>query len=437
MGSTPAYRYRLHAAPVLECASFILEQSYKMTKFTLLERKALVRLSAVIVLRLFGLFLVVPIIALYANDLKGSTPLTVGLAVGIYGLTQALLQLPMGFLSDKWGRKPVIYIGLGMFCVGSLVAACSHSIVGLLAGRLLQGSGAISAAVMAYLADLTRPEQRTKAMALLGASIGAAFLLAIVLAHPLAHWFGVPGLFGLATGLGLLGMLLVLGLPAKDVAAQDHSRSVSYRDIFQVLRDKSLLQLDASILCLHMLLAMIFVAVPMLLQHTLHLDRAAQGWLYAPVVLVSFIVAVPGLLLAERRGEGALVFNLAIGLLLLAVLLLAFEGSHYWGVISGLFLFFVAFNTLEALLPSWVSRAAPANIKGAALGIYASSQFLGVFLGGLLAGALLQYYSITAVFASAIVLCVVWWFKVYDLRAPRDTKSNEKGEGLWPEASTK
>lgn len=389
-----------------------------MPKFTSLERKALVRLSAVVVLRLFGLFLVVPLIALYAHDLTGSTPLTVGLAVGIYGLTQAILQLPFGYFSDKWGRKPVIYVGLALFGCGSIIAALSHSILGLLLGRLLQGAGAISAAVMAYLADLTRPEQRTKAMALLGASIGGAFLLAVTLAHPLASLVGVPGLFILASVLALLGMVLLLRLPAQSVEEQDHSRSVSYRDIWQVLRNKTLLQLDGSVLCLHMLLAMTFVALPFLLQHTLHLERAQQGWLYAPVVLLSFMLSLPMLLLAERRGEGALVFNTAIGCLGISVLLLALEGDHFWGVLSGMFLFFVAFNTMEALLPSWVSRAAPSNAKGAALGIYASSQFLGVFLGGLLAGALLQYFSVAAVFSAGIALCAVWWFNVWNLQAP-------------------
>ncbi|MFN2330803.1 MAG: MFS transporter [Halomonas sp.] len=372
------------------------------------ERRAITGLASLYATRMLGLFMVLPVLALYADDLTGATPLLVGLALGVYGLTQALLQIPFGALSDRIGRKPVIAFGLVLFMIGSVVAANAESIGGVIAGRSLQGSGAVAAAIMALLADQTREQVRTAAMATIGLSIGVAFALAMVLGPWLAAGFGLSSVFWFTAALALLGIAVLWKLvPPAPRRLQHRDVGIERSQLTATLGRHELLRLDLSIFSLHLILMAIFVAVPFrLLEAGIAVER--HGLTYLGVMLLAFAGMVPLVILAEKRRQMKAMCLLAIGAITLSLGGLAGLEGSLWGLLGWLLLFFIAFNLLEATLPSMLSKLAPAGAKGTAMGVYSTSQFLGAFLGGVLGGFLAQQWGLAAVFVGCGLLGVVW-----------------------------
>ena len=352
-------------------------------KMTGLERRATVSLGAIYAVRMLGLFMILPVFSLYAEQLQDVTPLLVGLAIGAYGLTQALFQIPLGMLSDRIGRKPVIIGGLCVFALGSVLAAMSDSIGGVIAGRALQGAGAIAAAVMALAADLTRESQRTKVMAVIGLSIGASFSFALV-AGPLFHeWIGVRGIFWLTSALALAAVgLLVAVVPNPVRTRLQRDAQVVSSAIKRVIKDKQLLRLDFGIFVLHMVLTANFVVMPVVLRDQVGLNPSSHWMFYLPVLLVSFIMMLPFVILGEKRRVMKQVMVGAIIVLGLAEISLVFSTTALLSVTLSMLLFFAAFNLLEASLPSLVTKITAPDIKGTSMGVFSSSQFLGAFTGG-------------------------------------------------------
>ncbi|ROR34853.1 MFS transporter [Inmirania thermothiophila] len=388
------------------------------------ERRATAAVALVFGLRMAGLFMILPVFALYAGHLEGVTPTLVGVAIGAYGLTQALLQIPFGLLSDRLGRKRVITAGLVVFAAGSVVAATADGIWGVILGRALQGAGAVAAALMALLADLTRDEQRTKAMAGVGMSIGLSFALAMVAGPPLAAWIGVPGIFWLTGVLALLGIAVIHGV------VPDPARSSRHRDtepvpgeLVRVLAQPELLRLDLGIFALHAVLTATFVALPPLLRSEAGLAPAAHGWLYLGAMAAGVAGMVPLVILAERRGRMRAVFLGAIVLLALAELLLWAGHGRLVPAALALAVFFWGFNVLEATLPSLVSRTVRPDGKGTAMGVYSSSQFLGAFVGGALGGWVSGRFGLPAVFLAALGLLVLWLAAALGMRPPPARRS--------------
>ncbi|MBS7350353.1 MAG: MFS transporter [Comamonas sp.] len=394
------------------------------------ELRASGSLALIFALRMLGLFLVLPVFALEARHYAGGDdPAMVGLAFGLYGLTQAVFQLPLGLASDRFGRKKIIVAGLLVFALGSLVAALADSLLGLMLGRALQGAGAVSAAVTALLADLTRETVRTKAMAMIGGSIALMFSLALVLSPLLAGWWGLSGIFYITLGLTLAGIAAVLWVVPPE--PQRHSAQAQGR-FADLLQHPDLLRLNAGVFVLHTVQMAMWVAVPsMLLQGGL--DKAAHWQVYLPAVLLSF-AALGRLFAMERKGQlrGALLS--AIGLVLLVQLGLgavAWAGGNQpslWLLGGLLLLFFVGFNMLEASQPSLVSRMSPDNLRGAALGAYNTLQSLGLFTGGFIGGLLVRHSGLMGVFVGTAVLCVLWLVISWPLQ-PVGRYSNTGGSG--------
>lgn len=383
-----------------------------------LERRATGALAAVYALRMFGLFALVPVLAPHAATLPGATPLLLGLAVGAYGLTQALLQIPFGALSDRLGRRPVITFGLLVFAAGSLLTGAADSAPMLVAGRALQGAGAVAATLMALLADHTREQQRTRAMAIVGMSIGAAYLVALPAGPALATLLGVDGLLYLIAALALAALVLLWAtVPAPAARLRHADTQARPREIAALLRRPELLRLDLSVLALHALMTAVFVALPLELAAQ-GVGAGAQARLYLPVVLLSVLPMFPLILLAERGGRMREVFLGCVLLLGLAQGGLLLAGHTLLVVGAGLLAFFVAFNVLEAVLPSLISRLAPVAHKGSALGAYSTSQFLGAFLGGVLGGTVHGWGGLAAVLAVNALIVALWLPAVWRVQAP-------------------
>jgi MFS family permease len=368
------------------------------------ERRTGGVLAAIFGLRMLGLFLVLPVFSVLAADLPGGDDLMlVGLALGAYGLTQAFLQIPFGIASDRWGRKPIIVAGLLLFAAGSFMAAAAPDIYWMIAGRVLQGAGAISAAVSALAADLTREQHRTKVMAMIGASIGLVFALSLVIAPPLAAALGLSGLFMLIGALALAAIVLLFTAvpPAPTFVHPDRP------PFSTILRDPKLIRLNVGVFVLHLMQTALWVVVPTALVAG-GLPGGEHWKIYLPAVLLSFAVMVPAIIAAERRGKVRPVYAGAVALLVLVQAGLALFGDGLWAIGIWLLLFFVAFNILEALQPSLISRLAPGASRGAALGIYNTTQSIGLFLGGLLGGWLAKHYGITAVHLVCAAAGIIW-----------------------------
>ncbi|MBX3633738.1 MAG: MFS transporter [Simplicispira sp.] len=384
---------------------------------TTLERRSSIGLALIFALRMLGLFLVLPVFMLEARQYTGgSDPALVGLAMGIYGLTQAFFQLPLGIASDRFGRKRVIVLGLLVFAAGSLVAALADSVMGLLVGRALQGAGAVSAAVTALLADQTRDTVRTKAMALVGISIGLMFAIALVLAPLLTAYVGLSGLFTLTLVLALGGVALILWVVPPET--RQHADAPRGR-LSDVWGHADLRRLNLGVFALHTIQMAMWVAVPaMLVQAGLHKD--AHWHVYLPALVLS-VVAMGGLFAMERRGRlrAALLLSIALILLVQAVLGVLVAGGlqpTVWWLGVLLFVFFCGFNMLEATQPSLVSRMAPANLRGAALGAYNTLQSLGLFAGGALGGVLAKWAGPGGLFAATAVLALGWLVLTWPLK---------------------
>ena len=370
------------------------------------ERRSGAALASIFALRMLGLFLILPVFSIYAKDLPGGDDVAlVGFALGAYGLTQALLQIAYGVASDRFGRKPVIVAGLLLFIVGSFVAAFANDIYGVIAGRVLQGAGAISAAVTALAADLTREQHLTKVMAMIGSSIGLVFALSMVGAPLLFALIGMEGIFALTGVLAILAIYVVLKVVP---AAPAIPRRPGWPSFVEVLANRQLLRMNFGVFTLHLVQTAMWVLLPSMLVHTGGLAIAEHWKVYLPAVLVSFVIMVPAIIAAEKHGRMKLVFNTAIALLLVVQIGFAFFGDGVYALGFWLTLFFVAFNVLEATQPSLISRIAPAHAKGAALGVYNTTQSLGLFLGGVLGGALAKHSGAQAVWIACAVLALCW-----------------------------
>ncbi|HLH10488.1 MAG TPA: MFS transporter [Methylovirgula sp.] len=384
------------------------------------ELRATGALAAVFAVRLLGLFMIYPVFESYARHLAGATPMTIGLALGAYGLTQGLLQIPFGLLSDRIGRKVVITVGFVLFGIGSVVAALSTSIVGVFLGRVLQGMGAVGSVVLALVADLTREDVRTKAMAIVGMTIGLSFLVAIVLGPLLASVIGVPGIFWLTGALALVGIAITEGLVPNPAHTIRHRDAEAVPALFtRVLRDGELLRLDFSVFALHAILTASFLSVPAILTASLHLNGRTDWMVYLPVLLVSVALMVPFIIVAEKGGRMKQIFLAAIGLLLASLLVLAFFGGTAAFAVAALVGFFTAFNVMEAMLPSLITKVAPAEAKGTATGIYSSAQFLGIFLGGVGGGWAFKLGGARGVFLFAVVVTLIWLAFAATMRPPK------------------
>lgn len=385
------------------------------------ERRTGAALAAIFGLRMLGLFLVLPVFAVLARELPGGDDTAlVGLALGAYGLTQACLQIPFGIASDRFGRKPVIVFGLLLFAAGSFLAAAAPDLHILIIGRVLQGAGAISAAVTALAADLTREQHRTKVMAMIGASIGLVFAASLVIAPPLAAALGLSGLFVLIGALALGAIVLLFAAVPPQPTFSPQARP----PFAAVLFDARLARLNFGVFALHLMQTALWVVVPLALVAG-GLPGGAHWMIYLPAVLLSFAVMVPAIIAAERHGRIRPVYAGAVALLVLVQTGLALLGGGPWLAGFWLLLFFVAFNILEALQPSLISRLAPGAAKGAALGIYNTTQSLGLFLGGALGGWLLKHHGATAVHAACAAIGIIWLVLATRVAPPRPATQTE------------
>jgi MFS family permease len=387
-----------------------------MHQLNFLEKRAAMALALVFSSRMLGLFMLLPVFALYGSELDGFSPLWVGLAIGAYGLTQAILQIPLGWLSDRIGRHKVMLGGLTLFAVGSVVAALADSVYMVTFGRILQGAGAIAGAILALAADLTREEQRPKVMAIIGASIGLSFAVAMVLGPLLAKWAGLSGVFWFTAVLACGAMLVVALLLPKSVNKAPMAETLALpQSLGAMLKHRQLLQLDLGVLLLHLMLTAMFVALPALLQNY-GLVSVKHWQFYLPVLLGSFVLMIPMMIIAMRKAQEKGFFLLAIALLISAMLLALLPG--FTALTMALLLFFIGFNFLEASLPALVSRIAPAGQRGSAMGIYSSSQFFGAFLGGVTGGTLVQHFGYQALFAALAVIGLIWLLVASTLQLP-------------------
>lgn len=382
------------------------------------QLRSTLSLSAIYCVRMLGLFIILPIFSLAATQLPGATPTLIGIALGAYGLTQAIFQIPLSILSDKLGRKPIIYGGLLIFILGSIVAAMSHSIYGIILGRCLQGAGAIGSTVIALATDLTTVENRTKAMAVIGISIGVSFAIAIVLGPIFNAWVGLSGIFWITalTGAISLGLLSLVPRPPRLVY---HLRHDSLLARFKAsLTNSALLRLNFGILVLHTILTANFIAIPLLINQ-LGPSAAHQSWqIYLPALVLAFLAVSPLIMLAERRGQLKILFLAAIFTLILSqIFLLKFHDSML-SICLALCLFFTGFTFLESVLPSLISKIAPAESKGTAMGIYSTSQFLGIFLGGSIGGSVYSSYHFQGVLIFSCLLALLWLIYAAFMKKP-------------------
>lgn len=387
------------------------------------EKKVAFSLASVFGLRMMGLFMIMPVFALYGQHLEGFSPLWVGIAIGAYGLTQAVLQIPMGILSDKFGRKPIILTGLLVFALGSLVAANADSIYGVVAGRAIQGMGAIAAAVLALAADLTRDEQRTKVMAIIGMCIGFSFALSLLVGPLVAQYIGLSGLFAVTAGLAVLGMIIVqLLVPTPISQAPKGDTLAMPAKLKAMVTDPQLFRLDAGIFILHLVLTAVFVALPLDLVDA-GLVKEKHWMLYFPAFMGAFFLMVPLIIIGVKKKNTKATFQVALLLMMMALGAMALFANNLMVLSVAVVLFFTGFNYLEASLPSLIAKFCPVGDKGSAMGVYSTSQFLGAFCGGLLGGGAYQLVGAAGVFAVALFLMAIWLVLTLGMENPVLLKS--------------
>ncbi|CAC9589307.1 Major facilitator family transporter [uncultured Gammaproteobacteria bacterium] len=370
------------------------------------ERFFALKISSIMATRLFGLFMIFPVFSVYAVQYENTTPYLIGLAIGIYGLTQALLQIPFGYLSDQFGRKPLLVVGLVFFFIGSVVAANSTDIIHVVIGRALQGSGAISAVLMAFLADFVAEDQRSKANAFVGMQIGLAFMLSLLIGPLITINLGISGLFWVIAGLSIVALIIVTTLPYVKPHAQ---YSLSIPNIKQVLTAK-LLKLDFSIFTLHLILTCTFIVMPVLLvENNIVATDLKDNWsIYLPVMLLSFVGMLPIIILAEKFKKHKIMILTAITIMAVSQILFYQTTLTYTTFLVLLTLFFIAFNAMEAMLPSLISKIATKDKRGLAMGLYSTSQFLGAFVGGVFGGWIYNIYDLNSVFLLTTLMAIIW-----------------------------
>lgn len=383
------------------------------------EKRAVVSLALLYASRMLGLFMVLPVLVIYGQDLQGASELLIGLAIGAYGLSQALFQVPFGALSDRFGRKPLIFGGLALFFLGSVLCAVSEDIYGIIIGRFLQGSGAIASVLMALLSDVTSEESRTKAMAMIGMSIGISFSFALVLGPILAQWYGLAGIFWATAGLAAFCVLwLIFYVPNPVQGFKSRDTRVFKDQLKEVLANVELLRLNTGIFVLHMCLTAIFVAVPLSLVNHAQMAAEEHWWVYLSVMLFSFFAMVPFIIIGEKKRKMKAIFLFAITLLGFAALSGNWTQMGFEWFWASLFFFFMAFNLLEASLPSLVSKISPAGSKGTAMGVYSTSQFFGAFVGGVAGGWLISQFDLGGVYLFVAVMCAIWFLVAIGMANP-------------------
>jgi predicted MFS family arabinose efflux permease len=383
-----------------------------------LERRSTFALSSIFALRMLGLFMIIPVFSVAGQSYQGATPALIGLAVGVYGLTQAILQIPFSLLADRFSRKPLVVLGLLLFALGGAVAAMSESIYGVIIGRAIAGGGAVSAVVMALLADITREEQRSKAMAVMGMSIGVSFMVAFSLGPWLTSLVGISGLFWVTTIMGVAAISMLLLVPK--VTRHHRNYQQGYvTQLKQVLKMGDLNRLHISVFALHLLLTAMFIYMPSQLIEFADIPLSRHGLVYLPLLVISLFFAFPSIILAEKYRKMRGIFLTAIGGIVLGLLVLIFGFESKYILLLGLALFFIAFNVMEALLPSWLSKSAPIQSKATAMGVNASSQFLGAFFGGMIGGQLLILNNTSMGWGILTAIAIVWLLISFGLVQPR------------------
>ncbi|WP_300428905.1 MFS transporter [Candidatus Thioglobus sp.] len=382
---------------------------------TKLERGFALKISLIMATRMLGLFMIFPIFSVYANHYESVTPFYIGLAIGAYGLTQAFFQIPFGYLSDKYGRKPLLIFGLIIFFIGSVVAANATDIYQVVAGRALQGAGAISAVLMAFLADYVSEEERPKANAFVGVQIGMAFMLALLLGPIIGHQFGISGMFWIIAGLSIVALVVVTTLPhAKPI--KQYKLSI---DNFKKILTTDLLRLDFSIFALHLILTSSFIAIPIFLVDNNILSIQDNWKIYLPVIVISFLGMIPMIIVATKFQKTKTVFLLSIFILAFSQILFYKSALNYTTFFVILTLFFVAFNALEALLPSLIAKTASSDKRGLAMGFYSSSQFFGAFVGGVIGGWIYNNFGLNSVFLFTTFTAIIWWLIALSMRTEK------------------
>ncbi|MBT6633709.1 MAG: MFS transporter [Gammaproteobacteria bacterium] len=381
------------------------------------ERLFALKVSLIMSIRMLGLFMLFPVMSVYAGDYDSSTPILIGMAIGIYGLTQALLQIPFGYLSDRFGRKPILIIGLLIFLIGSIIAATASNIIFVVIGRALQGGGAISAVLMAFLADSISEDNRAKANAFVGFQIGAAFMLSLIIGPIITSRIGLSGLFWVIGLLSIIAMLIVVSL--------EHSRPINYYRLsfgaFKETLSRELIAVDFSVFSLHLILASGFIVMPLLIMENQIVSMINNWQLYLPAVLLSFIGMIPLIIISEKFKKTKYILLLSVFLLIISQIIFYISNLNFSVFLITLTIFFVAFNTVEAILPSLLSKTASASKRGLAMGIFSTSQFLGTFIGGVIGGLIYDIYDLNSVFLFTIFVAIIWWFMV--LFSPLKTKT--------------
>ncbi len=383
-----------------------------------LERRSTFALSSIFALRMLGLFMIIPVFSVAGQAYEGATPALIGLAVGVYGLTQAILQIPFSLIADRYSRKPLIVFGLLLFALGGAIAAMSDTIYGVIIGRAIAGGGAVSAVVMALLADVTREEQRSKAMAMMGMSIGLSFVIAFSLGPWLTSLVGISGLFWVTTIMGMLAISMLLLVP-KVTRHHKNFQQGYFVQLKEVLKMKDLNRLHVSVFSLHLLLTAMFIYVPLQLINYAQIPLSSHGLIYLPLLVLSLFFAFPSIILAEKYRKMRGIFLTAIGGIILGLIFMIFGFESKYILLLGLGLFFIAFNVMEALLPSWLSKAAPIQSKATAMGVNASGQFLGAFCGGILGGQLIMLNNTAMGWGILTAIAIIWLIISFGLSQPR------------------
>ena len=381
------------------------------------ERLFVLKISLVMAVRMLGLFMLFPVMSVYASDYENTTPFLIGMAIGIYGLTQALFQIPFGYLSDRFGRKPILLLGLLIFLLGSVVAAYSSNIIFVVIGRALQGCGAISAVLMAFLADSISEDNRVKANAFVGFQIGVAFMFSLIIGPIITSKIGLSGLFWAIALLSISAMLIVFSL--------EQSKPVNYYRLsfgaFKEALSRELITLDFSIFSLHLILASGFIVMPLLIMENQIVSMVDNWQLYLPAVIFSFIGMIPLIIISEKFKKTKHILLFSIFLLIISQIIFFILELNFSVFLLTLTIFFIAFNTIEAILPSLMSRIASRSKRGLAMGIFSTSQFLGTFTGGAIGGLIYDIYDLNCVFLLTIFVAIIWWFMV--LFSPLKTKT--------------